>query len=82
LKFSKRRRAIPLLPIWAIMVAAKLDHSRVLVTKFHENRSTLKGRSTDQRHIHRHKRLKIMAIHVCNRANRQMTDDRRTGDSI
>jgi len=23
-----------------------------------------------------------MAIHVCNRANRQMTDDRRTGDSI
>jgi len=42
-KFSKRRRAIPLRPIWTIMVAAKLDHSRVLVTKFHQNRSTLEG---------------------------------------
>jgi len=31
LKFSKRRRAVPLRPIWTIMVAAKLDHSRVLV---------------------------------------------------
>ena len=34
LKFSKRRRAVPLQPIWTIMVAAKLDQSRVLVTKF------------------------------------------------
>jgi len=30
------------------MVAAKQDHSRVLVTKFHQNRSTLKGRSAGQ----------------------------------
>ena len=43
LKFSKRR------PIWTIKVAAKLDQSRVLVTKFHQNRSTLKGRSAGQR---------------------------------
>jgi len=49
LKFSKRRRAVPLRPI---MVAAKLDHSRVLMTKFHQNRSTLKGRSAGQRHTH------------------------------
>ena len=44
-KFSKRRRAVTLRPIWTIMVAAKLDHNRVLVTKFHQNRSTMKGRS-------------------------------------
>ena len=54
LKFSKRRRAVPLRPIWAIMVAAKLDHSRGLVTKFRQNRLTLKGRSADQRHTDRH----------------------------
>jgi len=54
LKFSKRRRAVPLRPIWTIMVAAKLDQSRVLATKFHQNRSTLKGRSAGQRHTHRH----------------------------
>ena len=53
-KFSKRRRAVPLQPIWTIMVAAKLDHSMVLVTKFHQNRSTLKGRSAGQRHRHTH----------------------------
>jgi len=35
------------------MVAAKLDQSRVTVTKFHQNRSTLKGRSAGQRHTHR-----------------------------
>ena len=34
LKFSKRRRAVPLRPIWIIMAAAKLDQSRVLVTRF------------------------------------------------
>ena len=34
------------------MVAAKLDHSRVLETKFRQNRSTLKGRSAGQRHTH------------------------------
>jgi len=50
LKFSKRHRAVPLRLIWTIMVAAKLDHSRVLVTKFHQNRLTLKGRSASQRH--------------------------------
>jgi len=32
------------------MVAAKLDQSRVLVTKFHQNRLTLKGRSAGQRY--------------------------------
>jgi len=44
-KFSKRCRVVPLRPIWTIMVAAELDHSRVLVTKFRQNRLTLKGRS-------------------------------------
>jgi len=34
LKFSKRRRAVPLRPIWTIMVAAKLDHSRSLWPSF------------------------------------------------
>ena len=53
MKFSKRRRAIPLRPIWTIMAAAKLDHSRVLVTKFRQNWLTLKGRSAGQRHTHR-----------------------------
>ena len=50
LKFSKRRRAVPLRPIWTNMVAAKLDQSRVLVTKCGQNRLTLKGRSAGQRH--------------------------------
>jgi len=53
LKFSKMRHAVPLWPIWTIMVEAKLDQSRVLVTKFHQNRLTLKGRSAvrvTQRH--------------------------------
>jgi len=53
LKFSKRRRAVPLRTIWTIMVAAKLDQSRVLVTKFRQNRLTLKGRSVGQRHTDR-----------------------------
>jgi len=52
LKFSKRHCTVPLQPIWTIMVAAKLDQSRVLVTKFHQNWSTLKGRSAGQRHTH------------------------------
>ena len=72
LKFSKRRRTVPLWLIWTIMVAAKLDHSRVLVTKFHQNRSTLKGRSAGQRptdrHTDRQTRLKIRALQVCSRA--------------
>jgi len=65
------RRAVLLRLIWTIMVAAKLDHSRTLVTKFHQNRSTLKGRSAGQTHTHtdRQTRLKIMALQVCNRAN-------------
>jgi len=85
LKFSNRHRAVSLRPIWTIMAAAKLDHSRVLVTKFHQNRSTLKGRSASQRHTHtdrqagrqtnRQIRLKIMARQVCNRANRQTGND-------
>ena len=37
-------------PIWTIMVAAKVDTSRVLVTKFHWNRSTMKGRRAGHRH--------------------------------
>ena len=41
-------------PIWTIVVAAKLDHSRVLVTKIHQNRSTLKGKSAGQTHTRTH----------------------------
>jgi len=52
LKFSKRRRAVSLQPMWTIMVAAKLDQSRVLVTKFSQNRLTLKGRSAGERDTH------------------------------
>jgi len=56
--FSKRRRAVPLQPIWTIMVTAKLDQSRVFVTtKFRQNRSTLKGRSAGQRHTDRQTNL-------------------------
>ena len=40
----------PLQLICTIMAAAKLDHSRVLVTKFCQNWLTLKGRSAGQRH--------------------------------
>jgi len=40
--------------IWTIMVAAKLDWSRVLVTKLRENRLTLKARSAGQRQTDRH----------------------------
>jgi len=47
------RRAVPLRPIWTIMVATKLDHSRVLVTTFDQNRSTLKGRSATHRQTDR-----------------------------
>jgi len=54
LKFSKRRRAVPLWPIWTIMVGTKLDQTRVLVTKFRQNRFTLKGRSARQRHTVTH----------------------------
>ena len=72
LKFSKRRRAVPLRPIWTIMVAAKLDQSRVLVTKFRQNRLTLKGRSAGQRHTDRQTRLKIRALQICNRANNRI----------
>jgi len=59
-------------PIWTIMVAAKVDQSRVLVTKFRENRLTLKGISAGQRHTHTDRQtwLKISALQVCNRANR------------
>jgi len=53
-RFLKRRRAVPLRPIWTIMVAAKLDHSSVFVTKFRENRSTLKDRNAGQRHTDTH----------------------------
>jgi len=58
------------------MVAAKQDQSRGLVTKFRENRLTLKvevpvrDTQTD-RQTDRQTRLKIMALQVYNRANRQ-----------
>jgi len=49
-----------------------VDHSRVLVTKFRQNRLTLKGRSAGQSHTDRQTdrqtRLKVMALQVCNRA--------------
>jgi len=54
LKFSKKRRAVPLWPISTIMVATKLDQSGVLVTKFRHNRLTLKCKSAGQRHTDRH----------------------------
>jgi len=75
LKFSKRRRAVPLRPIWTIMVAAKLDQSRVLVTKFHQNLLTLKGRSAGQRQTRtdRQTRVKIRALQECNRATDHAT---------
>ena len=44
---------MPLRPIWNIMVTAKLDHSRVIVTTFHQNQSVLKGRSAGQKHTDR-----------------------------
>jgi len=50
LKFSKTCRAVPLWPTWTIMVTAKLDQSRVLVTKFRKNRLMLKGRSASHTH--------------------------------
>ena len=55
-KLSKRCHTVPLRPSWTIMVTAKLDQSRVLVTKFCQNRLTLKGRSAGQRHTrHTHR---------------------------
>ena len=54
LKFSKRRRAVSLRLIWTIMVAVNLDHSRVLATKFRQNRLTLKGRSAGRSAGQRH----------------------------
>ena len=42
-KFSKRRRAFPLRPIWTIMVAAKLDQTRVLVTRFRQKSVNAEG---------------------------------------
>ena len=59
---KKRHCAVPLRPIWSFMVAAKLGQSRVLVTKFRQNRLTLKGRSAGQRHKDRQTRLKIRAL--------------------
>jgi len=73
-KFSKRRRAVPLRTIWAIMVAAKLDQSRVLVT--------LKGRSAGQGHTDRQTRLKIMALQVCNWAKNVLAIHARCTNSI
>jgi len=58
LKFSKRRRAVPLRPIWTI--AAKLDQNRVLVSKFRQNRLTLKGRSAGQRQTDRQTRRWVL----------------------
>jgi len=77
LKFSKSRRAVPLRPIWALMVAAKLDHSRVLWPSFIKIGQRwrvelpVRDRQTD-RHTHtdRQTRLKIRALQVCNRAKK------------
>jgi len=44
---------VPLRPIWAIMVVAKLEQSRVIVTKFYQKRLTFEGRSAGQRHTDR-----------------------------
>ena len=52
------------------MVAAKLDHSGVLVTKFRQNWLRMKGRSAGQRPIDRQTRVKIRALHFCNRAKK------------
>ena len=51
------------------------------MTKFHQNLSTVKGRSAGQTHTHtdthrltnRQTRLKIRALQVCNRANNGFT---------
>ena len=48
--FWNFQKGVTLQLMWTIMVTAKLDHSRVLVTKFHQNRSMLKSRSAGQRH--------------------------------
>jgi len=74
LKFSKRRLAVRLQLIWTVMVAAKLDHSRVLVTKFHQNRSTLKtDRQTDTQTDTQTDKFgcsaENKALQVCTRAN-------------
>jgi len=55
---------VPLRPIWTIMVAAKLDQNRVPVTKFHQNRLTMKGTRARQRQTDRQTRLKISALQV------------------
>ena len=64
MKFPKRHCVVPLRPICTIMVAANLHHGRVLVTKFHQNRSTLKGRRAGQTHrrTDRQTRLQIVAL--------------------
>jgi len=62
--------------------SGKLDQCRVHVTKFRQNRLTLKGRSSGQRHTDRHTetdrqtRLKIKALQVCaiGPTDRQRTD--------
>jgi len=57
---------VPLWPIRTIMAAARLDHSRVLVTKFHQNRSTLNGRSADKSYTHTH--VEGVARSLCGRS--------------
>ena len=42
-EIRKRRRVVPLRPIWTIMVAAKLDHSRVLVTQVSSKSVNVEG---------------------------------------
>jgi len=59
------------------MVAAKLDQSRVLVTKFRQNRLTLKGRSACQRHTDwQTNSAENNGRQVCNRANRHTANTR------
>jgi len=78
----KKASRVPLRPIWTIIVAAKLDHSMVLVTKLRQNQLTVKGRSAGQRHTDRQTRLTIMALQVCNRANRQTDNDDYTSSLV
>jgi len=69
-------------PFWTVMVATKLDQSRVLVTKFRQNRLTLKvevpvrDTQTDT-HTHTGRQTHRQTRKVCNRAKNWQTNRRR-----
>jgi len=58
---------------WTIMIAAKLDHSKVLVIKFHNGQRWRVEVSVRDTQTDRQTRLKIMALQVCNRAKKSCT---------